>query len=318
MAFSRDVSRNFESAKVLAILIVASGHFFPASAYWVVVSVALCMFGFASGYFTAEIYGSNPAPWPFIRNKLIRLGPDLLAINLVLLVLFLFKEEDGIATWQSLVGILGLTGFLNWFHLPNPSPFGGGLWYFTLLLIFYVCYPLLTKLLRPGPIGIGVTFTLLLAALVLTHRVPYGHMLWLTAFSFCYGVAFANQAWRVTAITTATLLLVAILACAIAKFGLGTPVNSLAVIVVLSIFTLQWLLWAKLPDWCHAPFKPFGPCVVEIYILHTHFFLHPTDLVALDFAISLVVILGVSYAVKRLAMVFQQYLLPEGKWAKAT
>ena len=161
------VSRNFETAKVMAILIVVCDHFLPVSSMWVMASIALCLFGFASGYFTALIYGASPQPLAFVRNKLQRLGPDLLAINLLLLALFLLQGRQGIISWQSLLGVLGLSGWLNWLYLPNPSPFGAGLWYFSLLLLFYVCYPLLTKLLRPGPVGSIAAFALLLLVLLL-------------------------------------------------------------------------------------------------------------------------------------------------------
>ncbi|MBB5019438.1 surface polysaccharide O-acyltransferase-like enzyme [Chitinivorax tropicus] len=310
MAFTQDVSRNFETAKVLAILVVASGHFFPASAYWVIVSVALCMFGFASGYFTAQHYGPSPTVWPFIRNKLTRLGPDLLAINLLLLVVFIAKGEDHILSWQSLIGMLGLTGFLNWLHLPNPSPFGGGLWYFTLLLVFYVCYPALAKLLRPGAMGAILTAALLAGAFFLTHYVPYGHMLWLTAFAFCFGVAYVNQSWQANIRNTLSFIAVAMAVGGIAKFGLSLPINSLMVITVLSIMALQGLLSLRLPAWCHAPLKPFGPCVLEIYFLHTHLFVHPTGWAPIDFMISLLVILGASYATKQMALIFQRQWFP--------
>ena len=57
----------------------------------------------------------------------------------------------------------------------------------NLLLLFYLGYPLLTRLLRGGPAGSLALFALLLLALLLSERVRYGHMLWFTAFSFCFG-----------------------------------------------------------------------------------------------------------------------------------
>ena len=93
MKIDADVSRNFETAKVVAILVVACGHFLPPSSFWVVVSVALCLFSFNSGYFTAVIYGDKPDSIRFVRNKLTRLGPDMIAINLLLVALFLVARQ---------------------------------------------------------------------------------------------------------------------------------------------------------------------------------------------------------------------------------
>ncbi len=317
MAFSQDVSRNFESAKVASILIVAAGHFFPPSAFWIVVSAALCLFGFASGYFTAHIYGATPPAGRFIGNKLSRLGPDLQAINLLLLVLFLVQGRAGIFSWQSLLGVTGLSGFLGWFYLPNPSPFGGGLWYFTLLLLFYIAYPLLARLLRPGAAGAVATFVLLLAAFVLSDRIRYGHMLWLTAFSFCFGVAYVNQRWQASVRHSMLLFAALAVAAAIARFGFGAPVTSLVAISALALIVIQGLLRLHLPAWLHAPFKPFAACVLEIYILHTHFFIHPTGLLAIDFAASLLLILAVSLATRKLAERLPAFSAPRAAVGKA-
>lgn len=309
MKIDATVSRNFETAKVAAILTVACGHFLPASPFWVVVSVALCLFAFASGYFTALIYGENPNPLSFVRNKLTRLGPDLIAINLLLLVMFLLQGKTNILSWQSLLGVLGLSGWLNWLHLPNPSPFGAGLWYFSLLLLFYVCYPLLTRLLRAGASGKLATFALLLAALFLSDRIQYGHMLWFTAFCFCFGVAFANQQWQAGWKNVLLLASAQLLAFLLARVLFGAPINALIVIAFTALFTIQLLLTMPLADWLHAPFKPFSACVLEIYFLHTYLFVHPSGIIIVDLLASLALVLLVSMATKQLANRIQGRLL---------
>ena len=310
MKIDATISRNFETAKVAAILTVACGHFLPPSSFWVVVSVALCLFAFASGYFTALIYGDNADPLSFVRNKLTRLGPDLIAINLLLLAMFLLQGKSNILSWQSLLGVLGLSGWLNWLHLPNPSPFGAGLWYFSLLLLFYVCYPLLTRLLRSGAMGKVATFVLLLATLFLSDRIQYGHMLWFTAFCFCFGVAFANQQWRAGWKNALLLASAQLLAFVMAHFLFGAPINTLIVIAFAALFTIQLLLSAPLPDWLHLPFKPFSACVLEIYFLHTYLFVHPSGIIVVDLLASLALVLVVAMATKQLANRIQRWLLP--------
>ena len=300
MNIDLNVSRNFETAKVVAILIVACGHFLPPSPFWVVVSVALCLFSFASGYFTALIYGEKPDPLRFVRNKLIRLGPGLLVINLILLALFVVEGKDNIFVWQSLLGVLGLSGWLNWLHLPNPSPFGAGLWYFTLLLLFYVSYPLLARLLSRGLPGIVATFCLLIAALWLSEHIPYGHMLWLTAFCFCFGVAFANQQWKAGPKNTLQLGGGLILAFLLTRAFVTLPFSTL-VVAFSALVVIQLLLTLRLPDGLHQIFKPLGACVLEIYFFHTYLFVHPTGSIALDLTLSLTIILAVSLAAEKIA-----------------
>lgn len=310
MSIDRNVSRNFETAKVAAILAVTCGHFLPYSWLWIVASIALCLFGFASGYFTALIYGDNPQPLAFVRNKLQRLGPDLLAINLLLLALFLWQGQAHIFSWQSLLGVLGLSGWLNWLYLPNPSPFGAGLWYFTLLLLFYVSYPLLTRLLRSGPVGTTVLFALLQLSLLLSDRVHYGHMLWFTAFSFCFGVAHANQRWQGGWKHSLMLLAALVFGFVLARMLFGAPLKGLLLVGLASLLAIQLLLSVPLPDWLHAPFKPFGACVLEIYFLHTYLFVHPSGMLMLDLLASLALILIAALATRAVAERLQPLLLP--------
>ena len=50
------ISRNFQIAKVLAILLVVVGHFGLGVSLWQLVTVGLFVFGFSSGYFTSAKY----------------------------------------------------------------------------------------------------------------------------------------------------------------------------------------------------------------------------------------------------------------------
>ena len=309
MKINTSISRNFETAKIVSIFIVACGHFLPPSPFWIVVSICLCLFAFASGYFTTLIYGSSPEPLNFVSNKLTRLGPDLIAINLVLLTIFLLEHRQNIFTWQSLLGMLGLSGWLNWLDMPNPSPFGAGLWYFTLLLMFYISYPLLTYLLRAGAVGISVSVILLLLVLYLSERIPFGHMLWFTTFCFCFGVAFANQQWQAGWKNGLKLVSAQILIFIMAHIFFGAPMNALMLIAFAALLSIQFLLTIPLPDWLHAIFKPLSTCVLEIYFLHTYLFVHPSGIIAVDLIASLIVIIIMSLITKKLATIIHKLLL---------
>ena len=143
-------SYNFEVAKVALILVVAIAHFGTGLNLWMPATVGLFVFGFASGYFTQDRYGERFNLYRFWIKKLQRLGPHLLVINAFLLCIFLVQRRDGIWSWQTPIAVLGLTGWLNWLQIPNASPFGAGLWFFTLLLLFYLVYPLIAG--SPNPV----------------------------------------------------------------------------------------------------------------------------------------------------------------------
>ena len=143
----KQVSDNFTLAKFLAIILVSTGHYFDGSLLWVPVTVGLFIFAFASGYFTSLKHSPEMPLGKFWLAKARRLGPPLIVINLFLGILFLVQGREGIWHPHTLLGMTGLTGFLNWFGIANQSPFGAGLWFMTVLLLFYLLYPLLAKLL---------------------------------------------------------------------------------------------------------------------------------------------------------------------------
>ena len=127
----------------------------------------------------------NPSGWRhFGEGSSVASGRISLVINVFLLCLFLVQRRPGIVTWQTPVNMLGLSGILNWFDLPNPSPFGAGLWFFTLLLTFYALYPILRLVSRSRGWLAALACVSLVAFAVLDRCCPMGHALWLTAWSF--------------------------------------------------------------------------------------------------------------------------------------
>ncbi|WP_297480428.1 hypothetical protein [Ferrovum sp.] len=131
---SSDISYNFSVAKVLSILMVATGHYF-GGILWVPTTVALFVFAFSSGYFSALKYTGNFSVKKFWIAKVVRLGFSLIFINFFLLLLFIFQRKNNIFSWDSVLGMAGLGSIFTWLGLPYKSPFGSGLWFLTTLYL---------------------------------------------------------------------------------------------------------------------------------------------------------------------------------------
>ena len=288
-------SSNFRVAKVAAILLVATGHFGVGVNLWVLLAVGLFVFAFSSGFFTEAKYAARFDFRGFWNQKLRRLGPEVLVIDVFLLVLFIVQGRSGIWTWQTPVSLVGLTGFLNWFGLPNPSPFGGGLWFFTLLLIFYAVYPALRLLGGPPILLGGISAATLAGAALLVDVAPMGHTLWLTAWAFLFGVVARRLDLSMPPLVSsiAAVVLAAAMVGANVAFGIR-QLNTLFIALV-SVFAVLWLRRVHLPQKFVAPLHALSGCVLPIYFVHGYLFVRPTGHIVLDLTISLVCIVVVSW-----------------------
>ncbi|MGI6656412.1 MAG: acyltransferase family protein [Desulfobulbus sp.] len=193
------VSKNFSFAKSAALLLVLLGHFdklenlfghFINEGSWILVTFGLCVFGFSSAYFTGKKY-SNGNFTGYWKNKFTRLFVRVIVIQIFLFIFLFFSRGDSVFCWHSLVHFFGGTGFLNWFHIKDQSPMGNGLWFFTLLLIFYALYPFLISI-HEKYYSIWIYMLLYILTFLLQSFFPMGHMLWLTAFAFLSGIFFAK------------------------------------------------------------------------------------------------------------------------------
>lgn len=124
-SFSERTSKNISAAKGVAALTVMLGHYASIPNFWVVVTVGLLIFTISSGYFTWQRYHREFSWLHYWRGKAVRLGSRLIIIELFLFCLFLVEGRDGLWSWHTIVNLAGLNGFLNWFHIPNSSPYGG-------------------------------------------------------------------------------------------------------------------------------------------------------------------------------------------------
>jgi hypothetical protein len=292
-------SLNFSAAKVLAIFAVAAGHWFVGTPLWILATFGLFVFAFSSAYFTAEIYGVSVDKKRFWHRKFERLGIRYWMI-LTFLSILLLAEGKSVFNWHSLVHFLGLSGVLNWLGLPNHSPLGAGLWFFTLLLVFYCMYPYLARLCASRLRAYIVIVAGTIGALFLETRVNVGHELWLTSLGFILGVACGIHKPKIGEKTTG--MLGAILFIFLVALNLVFHENrgNTILIEAISVLLSLWLVSAKVP--LPTMVKKIGalePFLLEIFVIHTYFFLRLSGSSALDFSTSIVVTVLVAIALNR-------------------
>ncbi len=293
-------SRNYSFAKVMAILTVTAGHWFTGTILWIPVTFGLFVFAFSSGYFTAARYGERVERGQFWRKKLERLGLRYWVI-LAFITTVLVLTGQSVWHWHSLVHAFGLSGVLNWASIRNESALGAGLWFFTLLLIFYLAYPYLVRAMRsPRTAALLLTLGFVLAV-VLEERIKVGHELWLTAYGFIAGVAWGVHKPRLPAgwMLALTLALWGVL---LVLNLVGSKGFNTVLIAAGGMAVAVWLTVASLPRWRILDgIAELDRYLLEIFLIHMYLFSHPTGHSALDFALSLALILMTSAVLGHIA-----------------
>lgn len=295
----QEASLGFSVAKVIAIFTVAAGHWFSGTILWIPVTFGLFVFAFSSAYFTSLIYGLKLDRKRFWRKKLERLGLRYW-VCLSFLFVILGMEGRPIFHWHTLVHYLGLSGFLNWFAIPNRSALGGGLWFFTLLLLFYASYPYLAKMLQSKLAAVPTTIGATAAAVILESKIHVGHELWLTSLGFICGTAYGLHELRVS---QRSMFVLASLFCLV-LFGMNVFTThkefNTILIAAASIAISLWLAKAKFPEWRIAKrIAGLEKYLLEIFIIHTYLFIHLSGHPIPDFAISLLLIIMMAMALNR-------------------
>lgn len=286
-----DISYNFSIAKVASILMVVIGHYF-GGILWIPTTFSLFVFAFSSGYFTSNKYRSSFDLKKFWHAKIVRLSYPLLTINLFLLIIFIAQRRVGIVSWQTLPSILGVSGFFTWFGINNPSPFGAGLWFFTLLLLFYLFYPLLSKFNQNHAVAVLFLLACLLIASTLNYMVPMGHGLWITAFAFIFG----NYTGKYGLIIDPRIcIIIFCISCSLlVALNIAMNFNNLNYFFILfsSISIVAFLLNSKLPNFIINKLLLLSGCVMQIYFIHTYLFVHEiTKYTVINFMISIIIII---------------------------
>lgn len=285
-----NTSRMFNLLKVLSIFMVLIGHFFKEYDFlWVPVTIGLLIFSFSSGYFTAIKYHGNFSWIKYWRKKIERLGMSLLVVNFVLFILFLVQGRPGIWTWHSLINIIGLNGLLNWFKIQNLSPFGAGMWFFTLLLIFYSAYPFLEKM--NSKLTSFFCGFFILSAYFFSLNIDVGHALWLTACGFIVGSWAGKNTISLPPNLSRIIAIIIFLAMMVINFKFHIKNYNFFFILLFSIALIYACMDLRISERMQKGTLFFSGCILEIYLLHGYFFVTPTDHRVIDFLLSLGIII---------------------------
>jgi hypothetical protein len=295
------LSKAFDILKIAAIFIVFFVHFVQSvnkeTLLYVLGNFGLFTFGFSSAYFISLKYKGTFDLKKYFLNKITRLWPKITIVFLFLGIYFYFTGEPNIISFHSLIQYLGLGGFLNWFFITDESPFGVGMWFITLLLLFYAAYPLINMLKTKKAI-ILFTATFILLMFSLSISIQYGHSLFLTACAFIIGFFFERMKIKLekgSVIRTGVFFLV--LSIIYLAFNLILGIKSLNFFFQLALFVPALLLALRIP----IIFKILRPlsyvscCLLEFYLVHSYFIKHFTNNFILDLTLSFILTLTIAY-----------------------
>jgi len=286
-----NLSKNFTAAKLFSILIVVFGHLPKSFDIWVIVTIGLLIFSYSSGFFTYLKYHGDFDKKKFVVSKIRRLGLNLMVINVFLLILFLIKREPGIWTWHSLINALGLNGFLTWLRIPNQSPFGAAMWFFTLLLIFYATYPLLEYLNRNKIVSYIFAILYIPAAFYLHIIFHYDHMVWLTSCGFIAGIFCARNSVKVSLYLNIILFITVLGMMFVFNYFLKIKSFNFFFIFFSAISVIFFFYHLVLPQIVMKGVSHFSDSVLEIYLIHPYLFIKPTPYQSVNFILSLALML---------------------------
>lgn len=289
---SGDISYNFSVAKVLAILMVATAHYF-GGLLWIPTTIALFVFAFSSGYFSSLKYRGDFSVGKFWKAKLVRLGYGLAVADVFLLLLFLIQGRSGIWTWETPLGMVGLNEILPWLGMKHRTPFGYGLWFLTVLWLFYLAYPAIERINRNPARASAFILIMLVLTTYLNFAVHIEHVdyaIWMTVFAFLFGSYAATIKERLPWIWASGMLV----ACITAMLALNKlwDIHSLNyyLIILSAVAACDILLVRRLPGFLAPLSIVLSGCVMEIYLIHEYLFIRPQHSALFGYALSMLLI----------------------------
>ena len=175
--------------------------------------------------------------------------------------------------------------------MPNPSPHGGGMWFFTLLLIFYLLYPLLEYINRKKEISYIFAIGYVLLAFYFHHHIQYGHALWLTSCGFIIGICFARNQVRLPIRLNIALFMLVLILTVYFNFFLKIKYLNFFSIFFISICMILSLHDITFPNFFVKTISYLSDSTLEIYLIHGYLFMTPTSYWTVNFFISLILTL---------------------------
>jgi len=312
---SGQTSYNFSVAKVCSLVAVVLGHFAQVSHHpsmsvlWIPTQIGLFIFAFSSGYFTGWKYTDKFSVRRFWHAKIPRLLGPLLVLDGLLICVLVSRGCDHVFHWHSLLACFGLSGLLMVGGVENVSPLGNGLWFFTLLLGFYLVFPLLEWINRSRARGVVFVLASAVAAIGLVELIPYGVAFWETAWFFILG-AYSGRNMKRPPLGPALLIAVA--------FGFGIPLFKFVLkaewgLVPLMLGLGAGVVWCvtsiRLPRYGSPMVNLISGLMLEVYVLHTYFFVVGfSGSFGFDLGISFCLVFLVALIVKPASEVTGQFL----------
>jgi surface polysaccharide O-acyltransferase-like enzyme len=304
------ISRNFTALKSMSIMVIVCAHFYrDIHILWVPAALGLFIFAYSSAYFTSLKYNGSYDLKRYFVNKIYRLGINLLFINLFLLVLFSVQGKGNIWNLKTLLSFFGLTGLLDWLRIHVDGPFGAGMWFLTLLLVFYTVYPLLNRFLRQKSLVYLFFLITIIILSWLNRNVIYGHALWLTLCGFIFGFVSARSGIRVSR----GLSIIAIIAALglIVFFNFAKSNNAYNFNLLLLLFCAFVLLveYIRFPKIVHSLGLLLSKCTLEMYLIHTAIFIRLTHVDWIDVSLSLLCIISLSLVLAWISNFIRKHLI---------
>lgn len=271
---------------------VVAGHYFGGW-LWMPTQAALFVFAFSSGYFSACKHGEKISYADFWKSKMMRLLVPLLVFQVFVFLICIAKRSSGLLSPDTILAFLGLTGILRWFDIPRASPMGNGLWFLTLLWLYYLLFPMLTRMLSRRPLGAVLVALLFVAAAMLEHFAFQGVFFYSTAWFFILGTYIGIHGpglplrWSVGAVAAIIGIL------AIARILDISEIPGIAFVMLASMPMMHGLLVAPLPFASNFAVRIFSAWMLAIYVIHGYLFVRSDSLGQLGgFAVSLFIIVG--------------------------
>ena len=213
----------------------------------------------------------------------------------------------------------GLSGVLRWLDMERVTPMGNGLWFLTLLWLFYMLFPLLQRLLGQPLVGGIVVLGWALFSLFLEAYAWQGVFFYTTSWSFVFGCYIGlNRQW----IDSRTFWIfegIAIPTVILIKALVFPHLSGAFLIMLGTLIPLHVMLKYSLPFASIPAVRWMSSLMLGIYVIHGYLFVRIDYLGSVgSFALTVILILIVAESLTRFSDRIVKYLATYGKSRNST